>query len=576
MGLGEDRRRTRALIPSEDTQWEAEPFVHFGEHYGLGCPVPERCFRYPSDMLMPWASFYHPDTGRGLYYAAHDTQMRSKFLRLAMHPGGANERVGTGWLRDDEAEGAPRGLTMSWVFVPHTPPGDTFRGPAVILQCHDGGWRSAARIYREWFSSNFLVVDSRRHWLRQQTTCLDTMFMLPEGNINYTFAQIPQWARAAREYGIEALLISGWHVGGHDRGYPQYEPDPRLGTWQELEAGIRACHDMGQRVYFFANIAPIDISTEWFREELQKYLVLDADGAYSVCGWGMGTLTARFSSTRPPLAFANPWHPELRVILLDQMCKLVEIGADGIHFDKVMLPDLDFNPRLQCSPDCAAMEGTYEFLEQVVTACRRINPDFCISFEGWWDRLFAFSDVVWWARDVTSIQKAVFPQRTATGYITQPGDYNQVNLCALRGQHLLLGPANFTRGADWLPMRRLCKYVGEITRIRNELCDTVSRGRLLEESNGLYAKSTSDVQLSGPFADSPHAKWSLFESVETGARAVVLANLSDAMLNVDGLMVKGNDGRACCVHQPFEPTLEARFPLSLEIAGERVAFVVID
>jgi hypothetical protein len=80
------------------------------------------------------------------------------------------------------------------------------------------------------------------------------MFELPEGTINYRFKDIPHWARDAKAAGINSVLISGWHVGGHDNGYPDYSPEPRLGTWKELEEGIKACHKLGLRVYFFVKV----------------------------------------------------------------------------------------------------------------------------------------------------------------------------------------------------------------------------------------------------------------------------------------------------------------------------------
>ena len=97
-----------------------------------------------------------------------------------------------------------------------------------------------------------------------------TMFMLPEGTISYTFKDIPKWAKAAKDHGINAVQISGWQRGGHDNGYPYYAPDPRLGTWKELEDGIRACHKMGLKVYFFVNYQPMMVDSDWYKNELQQ------------------------------------------------------------------------------------------------------------------------------------------------------------------------------------------------------------------------------------------------------------------------------------------------------------------
>jgi hypothetical protein len=125
-----------------------------------------------------------------------------------------------------------------------------------------------------------------------------------------------------------------------------YDPDPRLGTWDELAEGVRACHQMGVRVYFFANIQPVRIDTDWYKRELYRYTSRDRWGVdYQVMGWGMGTLSARLGYTRPALIGECTGIPEFRKIIVAKMRKLAEIGADGVHIDKLWPHlGLDFNP----------------------------------------------------------------------------------------------------------------------------------------------------------------------------------------------------------------------------------------
>ena len=87
------------------------------------------------------------------------------------------------------------------------------------------------------------------------------MFILPEGTLNMTFKEIPQWAKDAHDHGVNAVLISGWNRGGHDNGYPYYEPDPRLGTYEHLKQALAECHKLGIKVYFFVNYQPV--MAEW-------------------------------------------------------------------------------------------------------------------------------------------------------------------------------------------------------------------------------------------------------------------------------------------------------------------------
>ncbi len=78
---------------------------------------------------------------------------------------------------------------------------------------------------------------SRRDcWIRRQSFFQMTMFELPEGTINYRFKDIPQWAKDAKDHGINAVQISGWQLGGHDNGYPRLHRRPAsghlAGTWR--------------------------------------------------------------------------------------------------------------------------------------------------------------------------------------------------------------------------------------------------------------------------------------------------------------------------------------------------------
>jgi len=61
----------------------------------------------------------------------------------------------------------------------------------VVVQFHDGDWHDSARIYRQWYKSQFNVLAPTSNWLRQKLAFVDTMFLLPEGNVILKFQDIP-------------------------------------------------------------------------------------------------------------------------------------------------------------------------------------------------------------------------------------------------------------------------------------------------------------------------------------------------------------------------------------------------
>jgi hypothetical protein len=400
------------------------------------------------------------------------------------------------------------------------------------------------------------------------------MFLYPEDNLHYTFKDIPRWAKTAAVRGIRSVLISGWQVGGHDRGYPEYSPDPRLGTWGDLRKGVAACHRLGLKVFFFVNVQPVDMSTDWYRTELKKFGVVDPFGVpYNTYGFGMGTLGARAGVTRIPLTTMNPEHKRVRELFLGYMKKLAEIGADGVHIDKFLAPLMDFNPRLKNGPDVAHHRAMLQVVEDMLRQCREIVPHFDVSYEGWWDQLMRHSDVTWWWPGPRhSVKKEVFPEWVPHASVVQPYSYNVVNTAVLHGHALLVGPGNYSQDLDFEPLDGLATYVGEITRIRRLLHDEVSAGTIEDASDRTLFHGRPRVAIGGSFARDKDTAWTLFRNRANGRRCLVLANLGRK--NLIASAVRFGDRRKCQVILPFRQAQERRPPLSTVVQAERVAFLL--
>ena len=284
---------------------------------------------------MGFMDLNNPVANRGLYMGLHDQVARFKrfhFLELG---------------KADRAT-----VAACVVHYPFTKTGETFEGAPVVFHVHDGNWQAGGALYRKWFSETFGLMTPKDDWVRRESFFQMIMMMLPEGNINYTFKDVPQLARDGLKYGVRSLQLAGWQRGGHDNGYPYYEPDPRLGTWDDVADAIRKCHAMGVKVYFFANFQPAMMDMAWYRDELKDYVSLNAYGAPAwVAGWGMGTLASRMADTVPLMAFADLTFPGMSDAIAGYFRKLAESGADGLHIDKMFPQPIDYNPRLTLKPD---------------------------------------------------------------------------------------------------------------------------------------------------------------------------------------------------------------------------------
>jgi hypothetical protein len=501
-------------------------------------------FSYPGQMNMGFACIQSKQMSKTVYFASHDPIARYKSFRFI-------------------ETGAPNAADLAACIQhsPILPPGKEWDGSPVVLRFVEGDWTKAAQIYREWFSSAFGIVQPAEDWIRRQSFFLMTMFMLPEGTINYTFKDIPKWAKSAKDHGINSVQISGWQMGGHDNGYPCYEPDPRLGTWKDLEDGIRECHRMGLKVYFFVNYQPMMVEMDWYKNELNKYREMKADGSNTwMAGWGMGTLWARAGNPKL-MTWANLAFPQFRKIIVDYFVKLASIGGDGVHVDKMFPAGIDYNPDSPMSPDTATWEGAIQLTREIMQECRKRNPDWCMSFECNWDRMLQFSGATWWVGNQL-ITRKVFPENAETLGLYQAYDTLKVNDAVRDGQIIMVAPLNFSRSLDWPPFRGLAGYIKAVKSIRDELQDTVFFGEVLGHNQ---------LTLDGEPPDG--VAYNVFRNLTTGYRVCVLTN---SRMEERSLTFPAFDGSLAGKARIYIPNRRPRLvtlPAAVSLPAEGLLFV---
>ena len=513
----------------------------------LTSPFGQSTIGYPLSN-MPFISLDNRALGRGLYLAAHDPIARFKAIHLL-----------------EVMTGNEPNLLAYIVHFPHVQPGGSFRGSPAVVQFHGGDWIDAGRsIYRPWFIRTFGLSQPEHDWIREHSFFQMIMVMLPEGNINYTLKQIPQLARDGLKYGVRSLQIAGWQRGGHDNGYPYYEPDPRLGTWQDLADAVRKCHEMGVRVYFFVNIHVNNLDTEWYQRELKNidYLNRQAE-RYMVAGWGMGTLASRMGHTAPLMTTGDCLDPVLHDRLVEYFRRLAEAGADGIHVDKLYPGLINFNPRTTLSPDASPWEGTIRTLENIRRECRAISPDFAFSIETTWDRSLSFGASTWWGGNM-SAAKQIFPELVETVGLYQPYDFAGVNDAVRNGYAVMVAPYHFNRSMDTPAWRGLSEYIREVKRIRDDLADWIYFGELLGSQHIEWDDKTQ--------AEPPH--YTTFRNRKNGKLACVMTHTGAesktyTLTNLDDQTIDQIQ-----IYRPFHATETATLPAAIDLEPEQLAIIV--
>ncbi|MCC6696978.1 MAG: hypothetical protein IT365_15220 [Candidatus Hydrogenedentes bacterium] len=502
---------------------------------------------YPGGLNMGFMDLNNAANNRGLYIGLHDTVARHKQFRFA-----------------ESGQGDASTVSFSAVHFPHTKAGDTFEGSPVVFRLHEGDWRTGSLFYRDWFKSTFGLMDPSRDWIRRESFFQMIMMMLPEGNINYTFKDVPQLAKDGLKYGVRSLQLAGWQRGGHDNGYPYYEPDPRLGTWNDVAEAIEKCHKMGVKVYFFVNFQPVMMDLKWYREELGNYAALNGHGAIQwIAGWGMGTLASRMGDTVPLMAFADVSYPGMSDMLTGYFRKLAEAGADGLHVDKMFPAALDFNPRLTMGPDTSPWEGAVQLMARIDRECRAVNDDFRMSFECNWDRILQFSCATWWAGNMTTA-KLVFPEVAETVGHYMPYDFLAINHDVRLGHAVMIAPYKFNRSMDVKPWRRMARYIGEVKSIRDQLTDIVYLGEALPPQQVLLP----------PEGLPGGVQCALWRSLKDGRRACIFTNDGTTAVEQTLLGFEDNASGHVEVYTPFEKKMDGAFPITVTIPAEGISFIV--
>ena len=569
-GIG-DRLDTQSMVPGGNDNISPVLFTRFrpgffGGGGNFGTPYDAMTFSYPGAMSMGWVDIYNSKAGIGYYYANQDADTRLMLLDVELRPYATGGEIKDNWPTPSELPaGEPIGLTMGWVNLPYLSKGTFTSGP-VALEVHKGDWHEASGIYRSWFDQHF-TISRTPDWLRKENAWQSIILSNGEDVVVHRFSELPALAADAKKYGITTFEILGWDIGGIDRGYPQYQPDPRLGTPEEFRDALGKMRAMGVHPLIFTNVDVADTATPLFRNQLKQYAV---EGRWAtdrpLFGWGEGTISGRAGLTPSNMTLVSPAYPEFRKMEMDQYLQLVRDGADGFQIDKSNgSAMLDFNKQLPVSPDKSLFAGIMETFKELLPAARAINPGFSLAGEVWSDRALPYIDVSYMRMGTidmgSPVLKYTFPEWTATIFGTTPGDYNEINNGMRYGLVWDMAPRHYDESVDERLTRPLTQYVSELIRIRKEYADLLFLGRF-NDTMGATVHGGGNV------------RYSVFKPLQGGesGEACVVVNFDATPQTVD-VSLDGLSGDVE-VATPFHADRSATLPARVTIPPHQLAVVV--
>jgi hypothetical protein len=539
-----NRTDNLTMIPGGTWNNQGELFTNFsGGAYGggnLGITYGAGGILYPGSMSMSWMEVYNLKENIGMYYAEHDTINRISYLYYELRPSEKGNVIGDNWPTEaDVPKGEPIGLTMGWVKLPYTRQG-IFESGTVVLKLHRGDWHEGSLIYREWFDRHF-NVKRVPDWLRKEQAWLSIIISNSEDVIHYKFSDLPRLAAEAKKYGVTSFEILGWDKGGIDRGYPEYEPDIRLGSKQDFQNALTDIKKEGVHPIIFSNIQFTDTDIPLYHEKLEEYV---RKGRWTddlpMYGWGEGTISSRLGPTRHNMTLMTPSYPEVHKMLMKYYLDLVKSGANAFQFDKTCVLDMDFNPLNKLGPDRAMPQGVFDIFGEVLKEGKKIDPELSIASETIWDKCFQFVDVSYLRMnniDMCPALRYTFPEWTSTIFAENPFDFNIMNNGMRYGLVWALAPRHYNSSMDDDVFKPLSEYVSELIRIRKKYEEILFLG-VFNDTIGVHVNCGTNT------------RYSVFKNKAGTKQAVVLVNFDNKDDIID-LTIPGFDQKQFELLIPF-------------------------
>jgi hypothetical protein len=270
---------------------------------------------------------------QGLYVGYHDPAMRDLhawFFDLT--PGVRDDWDGAAEVAPDAP--ARPALAMKSVHFAFVAPGQKHELAPVVLQPYSGDWHAGADLYKAWRKTWFTRPAVPR-WAEDVHSWQQIQMNDPEDSLYYRYSDLPAIAAECRDAGVAAIQLVGWNIGGQDRGNPLHDPDPTLGTRQELMDAIAAAGRMGVRMVLFTKFTWADASQPWYRRGGSVHAVRDPYGdAYPPTTYLYETWTQLLDLNGRRLVPMCHASAAWREAAAAEMAKVVGCGADGMLYDE--------------------------------------------------------------------------------------------------------------------------------------------------------------------------------------------------------------------------------------------------
>jgi hypothetical protein len=411
------------------------------------------------------------------------------------------------------------------VHLPYILPGEKRSLTPVALEVFQGSWQQGVDIYKAW-RSTWMRLPQLPDWAQEPHAWQQVHINSPEDELRMPFRDLVMIGEDCAQYGVKAIQLVGWNDGGQDQGNPSHDPDPRLGTWDELKDAIARIQALGVKVILFSKFTWADRATERFRRELKVLSIKDPYGDYYHYGgyqYQTATQLLDINTKRLiPMCFLSEDY--LRVCEMEFQ-KTLDLGADGILFDEC----LHHSPALLCFDThhghrvgAPVYANDNELIRRFNRLSQHEKPDFLYAGEACYDWEFETYQLSYHrshSKKHIPLSRYMLPQAQLMTAVTGFDDRNMINQCLLYRYIISYEPYNFKGRLHDYPLT--VAYGRQMDALRTELRAFFWDGEFRDKVGAIVTRKGRS-----------HHPYAVYFNHQTGKSGVAIANYKDKTIKV--------------------------------------------
>lgn len=452
---------------------------------------------------------------QGLYAGVAERRDELLAWHAALVPGYGDSILG----RPDQ----DAAIQFSAVLLPFIAPGTTKTLTPVMIELFTGDWHAGADIYRRW-RDTWMAVPAAPAWTSEPHSWLQLHINSPEDELRIPFRDLPDVGRECAAAGVRAIQLVGWNDGGQDRGNPSHQPDPRLGSFEELRDAITQIQALGVRVVLFCKFT-------WADRSADRYAALAADTVKDPYGDPYSGTAYRYQTATQllgvnlrrliPMCFGSERYLDTCQREFDN---IVRLGAAGMLFDECE----HHADALLCFDPAHGHPVPWPVYANDNELIRRFReqtpPGFLYSGEGLYDWEFEEYQLSYFRTESAThvpLNRYLHPHVALMTAATGFDDRNIVNQCLLYRYLISYEPFNFKgRLPDFT---RTVGYGQQMDALRTELREWFWDGTF---------RDTLGAQVRAPDGR-PHHPYAVYLHRDTGQPALAIANYAEEPASVE-------------------------------------------